>query len=256
MSLLNFLVTSKTRKDLLSLLWKEGLEASGHQLARLANSAYSSVHAELEAMKREGLVHSRTEGRSEVFAKSSAYPFKNVLLELLQAREDFETAAVPTSEDVRANLAKLGTPVATSVKSNCDLSPEEAFVYGLELARNDSTVARSLPVGLAKNKSTLDWKRMEFLARKLDVLPVLGFYMELTATLSTDKMLRKRARELVDRRRKKMELFFKNQKPSWFEQKLVEKNTPTVARNWHFLMNMGMDSFEDLFRKNGLGNSK
>jgi hypothetical protein len=249
MSLLNFLVTSRTRKHLLALLWKEGLEASGHQLALLADSSYSSVHAELEAMKREGLVHSRTEGRSGVFAKNNAYPFKDVLLQLLEAREGFDTPAVPTSDDVRANLARFGTPVATSAKSNCDLSPEEALVYGLELARSDSTVARSLPVGFAKNKSTLDWSRMEFLARKLDVLPVLGFYMELTATLSKDKALRKRAIELVDRRRKKMELFFKNQKPGRFEQKLVEKNTPAVARNWHFLMNMGMDSFELLWNK-------
>ena len=80
--------------------------------------------------------------------------------------------------------------------------------------------------------------------------------MELTATLLKDKTLKKRARKLVDRRRKKMEPFFKNQKPSRFEQKLVEKNTPMVARNWHFSMNMGMDSFEDLFRKNILGNSR
>lgn len=250
MDLLNFLVTSKTRKDLLNLLWKEGLEASGHQLALLADSPYSSVHAELEAMKRGGLVHSHTEGRSEVFAKNSAYPFKDVLLQLLQVRESIVNRTVPTSEDVRAALAKFGTPVTSSAKSSCNLSPEETFVFGLELARADSSVARSLPVGFAKNKNILSWKRMEFLARKRKVLPVLGFYLELTATLLNDKQLKRRATQLVDGRRKKMEFFFKNQKPSRFEQKLFERNTPTIARKWHFLMNMGMDSFEDLFRKN------
>jgi hypothetical protein len=56
----------------------------------------------------------------------------------------------------------------------------------------------------------------------------------------------------MDKRRKKMELFFKTQKINKYEQNLAEKNTPTVARNWHFLMNMGLDSFETLFEKNVL----
>jgi hypothetical protein len=54
----------------------------------------------------------------------------------------------------------------------------------------------------------------------------------------------------MDHRRKKFELFFQGQKQSSFEIKLVELNTPPVARKWHFLMNMGMNSFESLWKKN------
>ena len=55
MHLFDFLVTSQTRKELLKLLWVDNLDASGHQLAQLAQAAYSAVHSELEAMKNEGV---------------------------------------------------------------------------------------------------------------------------------------------------------------------------------------------------------
>jgi hypothetical protein len=39
LGLVDFLVTSNTRKDLLHLLWREGVEeASGHQLALLSKA--------------------------------------------------------------------------------------------------------------------------------------------------------------------------------------------------------------------------
>ena len=33
------------------------------------------------------------------------------------------------------------------------------------------------------------------------------------------------------------------------ERKLAEMRTPEVARKWGFCMNMGMDSFESMFKK-------
>ena len=32
-------------------------------------------------------------------------------------------------------------------------------------------------------------------------------------------------------------------------RRLADKNTPDLARRWHFRMNLGLDSFEELFRK-------
>lgn len=253
MGLVDFLVTSNTRKDLLHLIWREGVEASGHQLALLSKATYSTVHGELEAMKQEGLVTSRRQGRAEVFSKNDGYPSKMALLILLEVPKAKSVASDDVSdEDVRSNLARFGTPVVTQGKSTLNLSLEEALVWGLDLARKDSTVARALPVAFARNRKTYDLARLEYLARRNKVLPVLGFYLELTAILSKDKKLQVFAKQLMDKRRKKMELFFKTQKINKYEQNLVEKNTPTVARHWHFLMNMGLDSFETLFKKNVL----
>ena len=83
MALLDFLVTSDTRKDLLHLLWGENAEASGHQLSQLVRRTYSAVHSELEAMKEEGLVTSREEGRAKVFRKNDQYPSSEALKSLL-----------------------------------------------------------------------------------------------------------------------------------------------------------------------------
>ena len=253
MSLVDFLVTSNTRKDLLHLLWGEGVEASGHQLALLSKATYSTVHGELEVMKQEGLVTSYRKGRAEVFSKNNEYPSKRALLMLLEMPKTKGADSEKVSdEDVRANLARFGAPVVLQANSTLDLSLEDALVHGLDLARRDSTVARALPVAFARNKKTVDLARLEYLARKNKVLPVLGFYLELTAVLLKDKKLQSFAKALMDKRRKKMEVFFKTQKTSKYEQALVEKNTPLVARHWHFLMNMGMDSFESLFNKNVL----
>jgi len=250
MGLFKYLVTSQTRRDLLNLLWHEGVEASGHQLALLAKTAYSAAHAELEAMKEEGLVTSHKEGRAEVFSKNNKYPFKQALLTLLQAPPSKNSAADKVTENaLRANLAKFGAPLVTS-QSTSGLSLEETLVRGLELARHDATVARSLPVAFARNKKSLDLARLEFLARKNKVLPVLGFYLDLTAFLLKDQKLHSTAQSLADRRRKKMEMFFKTRESGAFEQTLAEQNTPPLARKWRFLMNMGMDSFESLFKKN------
>ena len=91
---------------------------------------------------------------------------------------------------------------------------------------------------------------LEFLARKQEVLPVLGFFLDLTAFLTNNATLRKAAQRLRDRRRRRMENFFVNREPNDFEKELAERNTPPVARKWHFLLNMGMDSFEEVLRKN------
>lgn len=250
MSLMDFLVTSNTRKELLSLLWGQNEEGSGYQLAKLARSAYSAVHAELEAMKKEGLVTSGQEGRSLLFRKNNSYYWSKELNALLGNPKRLVEPAMVSDNEVRLNLSKYGAPLGVSGESKLDLPLEETLVHALSLARRDATVARVLPVVFAKNMDVLDLPRLEFLARKKKVLPVLGLFLDLTAILMKRPKLRKKARQLMDRRRKHAENFFVGKKLNSFEKELAEKNTPPVARDWHFLLNMGMDSFESLFRKN------
>lgn len=251
MGLLNFLVKSNTRRDLLKLLWAEEIVASGHQLSLLLGAAYSATHVELEAMKEEGIVKAHKEGKAEVYSKNERYPHKHALLLLLAPFGRALDLSAVDDEGVKSNLAKYGTPVLSTKKPKRYLSLEEALAHGLDLARRDASVARSLPVAFAKNREKVDLARLEFLARKRNLLPVLGFYLDLTAQLLGDRKLQKTALGLLDRRRKRKELFFNTQKRiSKFEQVLAENNTPPVARKWNFLMNLGMDSFEGIFRKN------
>ena len=250
MSLLNFLVTSETRKELLRLLWVDNLEASGYQLARLAGGAYSSVYDELEAMKKERLVTSRRQGNAVMFRKNDGFTWRKALTTLLNTQQvSVARAKKPTDDEVRLSLSKFGAPLRVHRESELDLPLEETLVCALTLARRDATVARVLPVVFAKNQDLLNLRRLEFLARKQGVLPVLGLFLDLTALLTKRQKLHAEARRFKDGRRKRMENFFVDRKFTRFEKELAERNTPSVARHWHFLMNMGLDSFEDRFKK-------
>ena len=81
-----------------------------------------------------------------------------------------------------------------------------------------------------RNRS--DMAKLEFLSRKNNVLPLLGFYLELTATMTKDRKLQSFARKLKDHRKSKMELFFVGRPDNEFERELAERNTPPVARRW------------------------
>jgi hypothetical protein len=250
MGLLDFLVTSKTRRNLLRLLFGQDVVASGNQLAKLVGAAYSLVHSELEAMRKESLVRCRKEGRAVVFRKNDKYPERKVLENLLDAKKQSVGLAKHVGDQsVRLNLARFGAPMSVEGESENDLSLEETLVLALSLSRRDATVARTLPLVVARNADRLDLPRLEYLARKQGVLPVLGFFLDMTGSLARNPELLTEARRLMDRRRKRMESFFVQRRFSEFEKRLAEINTPPVARSWHFLMNMGMDSFESLFQK-------
>lgn len=246
---MDYLVTSETRRELLRLLWVDNVEASGHQLAQLAGGAYSAAHAELQAMTKEGLAMSQPKGRAVLFKKNKAYRCKEALTSLLGPPAAPDSTSEPTDADVRLNLLKYGAPLAVHGRSRLNLPLEETLARSLGLARRDATVARVLPVVFARNATGLNVARLEFLARQQNVLPVLGFFLDLTASLSKNRRLRAAARRLIDRRRKRMENFFVDRKFGRFGEELNRRNTPPIARSWHFLLNMRMDSFKDLYEK-------
>ena len=249
-SLLDFLVTSQTRRELLRLLWAENLESSAHQLALLVGGAYSSVYEELASMQNEGLVTSRRHGKAVMFKKNERYASSRALKTLLDAQQpSVGSAQKATDNQVRLNLAKFGAPLGVHGETEVDLSLEETLVGAMALARHDATVARVLPVVFAKTRNLLNMRRLEFLARQDGLLSVLGFFLDLTASLIKSKRLHADAQRLKDKRRKRMENFFVDRNFNRFEAALTEINTPPVARRWNFLMNMGMDSFEDRFKR-------
>ena len=250
MGLFDYLVTSQTRQKLLQLLWGEGVDASIHQIAKLSGLAYSAVYKELEQMKKEGLVTSQLHGRAEFLRKNITFIDGELLMQLIGGSRDTLKRRTVNEGDIRDNLARLGAPLGAAGTSKTELTTEEVAVHALVLARRDATVARSLPLFFAKNANELNYNKLIFLATQMNLKPMLGFFLDLTGYLSGNKKLTKLAHKLYDKRRKKDSFFFLKAKMTPLQRQLSELNTPRVARKWHFLMNMGMDSFETLFQKN------
>lgn len=125
---------------------------------------------------------------------------------------------------------------------------EYVLAEALKLARQDATVARALPVALYRNRERLDLAELRRLAGERGEGRALGFFLELTAELAGDPSLARAARPLRPRRpRQRATQFFPVR--SRLERRLAEDKTPSVARRWDFRMNMGLDTFEGMFRK-------
>ena len=247
---MELLVTSETRKQLLRLLWQEGVEASAHQLSNLSGCSYASVYDELEQLVNVDLVLKTKSGKSNLYSRNLQSEFAESLCNLVGELR-FQTNLKQLDEqEVEAHLFALGAPLGGARVTQKSLSLEEALVAGVMLAHKNSTVARVLPVVMAKNVSHFDFERLFFLARKEKVSRGLGFLLDLTGTLSSSRKLKKLALKLMDKRVKTRKPFFVlTSKKGKYALLLEEQNTPELAKKWHFSMNMGLDSFSSLYKK-------
>jgi len=152
---------------------------------------------------------------------------------------------------VRAALREVGAPLLATQQGRRKkpLSLEELIAEALRSSHRDASLARVLPLVLWQHLESLDLATLVRLARARKELHTLGFFLDLTAELSRNRALRREARSLRDRRRKRPRLFFVHSEPGKFTLQLVEKNTPAIARYWQFLLNMPLDSFSSLFEK-------
>lgn len=126
---------------------------------------------------------------------------------------------------------------------------EEVLAAGLSCAHSDASLAGHLPIVLHKN-SKVDLDELCRLARLGGESQTLGFFLDLTDELTGQQRLSAKAETLRDGRVRRMRNFFSPDgrfRP--FEQELAEINSPEVARRWHFLMNMSLESFRSYFRK-------
>jgi hypothetical protein len=142
-------------------------------------------------------------------------------------------------------LVALGAPLA-GVEPRASLDAEHALRLALVRARVDAALLRCLPVVLARCWRTLDWQRLETQARVDGTVETLGMLLELTGDLAGAPLLKERAARLWSQRGP-LEFFFppKNQ----FDEELARERTPSFARRWGFLLNMGEDSFRGLFER-------
>jgi transcriptional regulator with XRE-family HTH domain len=163
-----------------------------------------------------------------------------------RARERARTHS--RSDLTRAWLAKLGAPLygKSLVEGHRQPAPEAVLSRALELAHRDASVARALPVVFMRQRCNLDFDELRRRARRANQTRTLGFFLDLTGRLTGDEDLRSAARPLRPKHLAPTD-FFKTR--SELERTLADANTPEVARDWGYRLNMGMDSFESLLAK-------
>src|SRR5438093_12486060 len=157
-------------------------------------------------MKAAGLTVAERNGVATVYRANLAHPQGDVLTALLKAtpsgRGDSE------EQRLRGRLAALGAPLAGPAPRNRRLLPEEVLADGLVLAHHSPTVARVLPVAFWRQRDKLDHERLERAATQRDERQAVGFYLELTGQLGSDRRLVRRAQGLRHRRPPALRPFF------------------------------------------------
>jgi DNA-binding transcriptional ArsR family regulator len=242
---LEYLVTSRARRQLLRRLWADGLGGSVSSLARAAGVSYAAAHRELEAMKAAGLTVARRNGVATVYRANLSHPQADVLVALLATQTG---VSYPEGPRLRRQLAALGAPLGGPAPKGQHPPSEEVLAAGLVLAHHSPTVARVLPVAFWRQRDQLDYERLQRAATLRDERQALGFYLELTGLLGGDRRLARCASGLRDRRRTALRPFFSAGRGP-FARAAAREKSPALARRWGFLMNMELESFSATFRK-------
>jgi hypothetical protein len=247
MELLEYLVPSRARRELLRTLQSDRKGLSVRQLAQRTGLAYSNAHREVNQMKQVGLLRQRKVGKALLCSWNSENPAADALSHLLR---DPETGmAGSLGEDMLFwNLKQWGAPLTREGRPGKKLTLEETLGYGLSLARHHPEVARVWPVVLAKNRSAVNLDALVRLARRLGQKRALGFFLSLSRKLLNDPSLARTQKALQDERFQRTEDFFVLERGRKARE-LAEKRTPSVARDWRFRMNMPLESFQAPFDK-------
>lgn len=240
--MLDYLVTSKVRRRLLSLLWGEERQAGAAELAELAGVAFAGAHAELKAMVGAQLVTSRHDGAKEVYSANWDHPQSAALKSLVTAKTTLDPR--PEDERVKRKLVHLGAPlrgVEPLVVPPAEQVP--TLLEGTRLARRDPVVARCMPICFWKLREVLDVRALAEHATRAEDKHAVGFFLELTGELGGDRRFGGLAEVLRDRRMTSMRDFF-----------LTARRGATttefpVAERWGFKMNADLESFRALFSK-------
>lgn len=243
-----YLVTSKTRRALLKLLWADGRAGTVTQFAEWADVAFAGAHKELNSMERAGLAEYQWEDGHKVFSCVQDHPMKRVVKELVKSEKLASKGVHQSTSLVKEELAYLGLPVnAAKRPPKPNTSLEALFASACNLARDDASVARALPVLLSRFRNELNYELLQSECKSLGQKHTMGFFLQLSGHLSGDKELEREAERFRDHRRTKLSHFFNS--PSKLALRNAEEKTPDLAKNWAWLMNMSMDSFTSTFDK-------
>ncbi len=249
MTLLEYLVPSRARRELLKALRFHGHGLTVRRLSRQTGVAYSSAHREVEQMRRLGLARVEREGRALVCTWNGGHPAARALEGLLRPSPGNRKGG-PDDEALFWNLRRWGAPLARTGTVGAELPLESTLAYGLELARRHPDVARVWPVVLARHRSRMDLPALMHLAGRLGQKRTLGFFLSLTRRLLKDPSLGGPERRLRDGRFRTTQDFFQFLPPQGGRaRELAERRTPAIARKWRFRMNMTLESFVSTFER-------
>lgn len=244
--MLKYLVTSKTRRSLLKLLWGEGRTGSASDFSRWGGVAFAGAYNELREMEKAGLVHSLWRNGERLYRTIEDHPMKPVLQSLIE--HDPPSRTIKENSTLKGELAFIGLPVnVPGQRPAPGKSVEHLLASACKLARTDASVARSLPLLLERHVDELDFDLLKRECRALGEKHTMGFYLELLAELDERPDLRREAEGFRDKRRKKLTPLIRG--TSEYSLRLAEMKTPALARKWNLSMNMTMDSFASTFRK-------
>jgi hypothetical protein len=235
--MLSYLVTSKARRRLLTLLWVEQATGTTAQLAVRAHMSFASVYRELRAMQRWELVVTQLGDDGTTFAANHAHPEADVLRRLAVPVATRRTD--PAAGELRAHLSEAGAPLRADRPSTLPPPLDELVVEAVRLARRDPEVARTLPVLLHRHRAEVP----SFARRATEegVGHHLGFLLAVTARLTRDPALARTAETLRDHRVKRQDFFLTSTRSS--------STMFPLARTWGLQMRADMRWFRDLFEK-------
>jgi hypothetical protein len=196
-------------------------------------------------MQRAQLVRSEHDGRKEVFEANFNHPEAETLQALLASETSSEEMpAAENDERVKAGLVALGAPLRGVAARKVPTEEQmNVLARGVELARRDPTVARTLPLCFWRLRDQLDAKELESAMSRAEDKHALAFFLELTGELGGDRRLVGLAENLRDRRLTSVRDFFQ-----LGSRERTAREFP-LAEKWGFKMNMGLDSFSSLFEK-------
>ena len=247
--MLEYLVPSQSRRTLLKLLFLQEAAGSASQLAEMAGVSFSTAYEELRAMEQAGLAQSEYEGNQVRFRANQNAPQAGALKELLQTDE--APKATGEADAVLFNLERMSGSLGPRTREGKReaLSDEETLARALKLTRQNPTVARVYPLALYNHADHLDFEALKAASLKQGEKKTLGFFLDLTSELSHQARFHEMAKDLADRRFKRDESFFLSQPKTKYAKKLESRNTPAVAKRWHFRMNMDLENFRSHFDK-------
>jgi hypothetical protein len=251
--MLNYLVTSKTRRALLKLLWSDGVSGTTTDLAEESGVAFAGAYKELKAMVDSGLAKVEWSNNRKVFSADPTHPMASLLKKLVkqpknETRLNERRLNLEKPNKLRENLAFLGLPVnAKKTSPDSHVTIEELLADAADLAQVDASVARSLPVLFHKFGESLDFDTLRHESWKRGNKHQVGFFLELTGELSNRKFFKEASKSFLDKRYKVPRQFFGHQ--TELSRRLAERRTPNLAKKWGLQMNMGLDAFESTYEK-------
>jgi DNA-binding transcriptional ArsR family regulator len=249
--MLGYLVGSKTRRNLLTALFRDELSGTASSLARRTGSPLAASYRELRAMRQAGLASERVESGQVVYRADARSPFSKALRELVRADapRGQSTELDEQLAEVRADLGEHGAPFWTARPGAHSTSRlEDALARGCAASHHDSTIAKVMPYMFLRSRDSLDFNRLNQSLTENKQKHTAGFFLAVAGELGGSRTLQAWADQLKDKRRTTVVDFFGHASSKRL-QALAERNTPALARAWNFRLNLTMDDFRSVTEK-------